>query len=192
MTSKATIRVTSGTAKNKKLILPPLPELRVSLDKVRQALFSIISANIPNANCLDLFAGSGGLGIEALSRGAAHCDFVDASKLCTTVINQNLQNCQLTDRATVYTEDALKFVANTPENYDVIFADPFFSDLKHRFLFKSLAKILVPDGIVVFSHSANLDIPNQLDPALVIVDSRKYGETNLTFLKLKLAQNLSM
>ena len=133
-----TTRVTSGTAKNRKLKIPDIEGIRVHKDVFKQALFNIIGEKIVNANCLDLFAGSGSAGIEALSRGAKHCDFVDHNKRAITTIQENLSTCGLQDLAQIFHSDCIKYIANIYKKYNVIFCDPFYSDLKHKFLLKNL------------------------------------------------------
>ncbi len=179
-------RITTGTAKNKKLLVPEIEGIRVVQDVAKLALFSILGEEfIQNAHCLDLYAGSGSLGIEALSRGAEWCDFVDNDRLAIEVITKNLKNCGFTEKSTVIRQDAIKFAANTENSYKLIFVDPFYTELAHKFLLKNLAEILEPEGVIAFSHGENLNIQTQIAGTdLHVITHRKFGKSHLTFLGL--------
>jgi len=145
------LRVTTGTAKNKRLKCPKIPDFRAVQEIAKSAIFSILGESVLGATCLDLFAGSGNMGIEALSRGASWCDFVDENPKSTQAIEKNLQNTGLVERADVYKDEAVKFVGNCPNFYDIVFVDPFYDDVKHKFLMEMLQEAISDNGIVVFS-----------------------------------------
>lgn len=178
------LRITTGSAKNKKLKVPTSTEVKPVQEVVKLAIFAILTPQkVENAECLDVFAGSGNLGIEALSRGARSCDFVDQFKSVTDVIAHNLKDCNLEEKANIFTEDSVKFVANTERTYDIIFVDPPYNDLKHRFLMKNLDEILNSDGFIAFTYSQELDMEKQIeDTGLKIITQRKYGKTILSML----------
>ena len=179
-------RITSGTAKNKKIKVPDIPNIRVVQDVYKLALFSIIGDLVMDAECLDLYAGSGGLGIEALSRGAKWCDFVDENKKAVMAIEENLRNCKFEDNAEVFKENAIKHAANSHKKYDIVFVDPFFDDLKHKYLMQNLEEILTEQGIIAFSHGENLDIEEQIKNTNLKIDSqRRFGKSYLTILTHK-------
>lgn len=176
-------RVTSGLAKNRKLKVPDIPNIRVAQDVFKQAVFAIIAEKINKAKCLDLYAGSGSFGIEALSRGAKSCDFVEEHKKATKVIEQNLKTCGLSLGAEVINQNATKFVADTINKYDIIFVDPFYDDLKHRFLMQNLEEILEENGLIAFSHGKELNIQSQIEGTkLKIITERRFGNSHLTIL----------
>lgn len=179
------LRITSGTAKGKKLKTPDAEGYRATQEKAKLAIFSILSKKIIGANCLDLYAGSGNLGIEALSRGAASCDFVDEGRPSEMAIRENLRDCGFEDVANVYKQDVIKFVGNSVEKYDIIFADPFYKDTHFRFLFQQLEEILNPNGVIVFSHGADTDVKDALTNTknLEIHETRKYGIAFITIIK---------
>ncbi len=191
------IRITSGSAKNKKIKIPDIEGIRVAQDKVRQAVFSIIGDKIEEATCLDLYAGSGIMGIEALSRGASYCDFVDKEYNAIGTIKDNLTNCNfentlvedenkpyILEKYNLHHMEAAKFTSKTPEKYDVIFADPFYNDLKLKHLFEGIEQCLSAYGIVVLLHGEALNIPQTLSNTnLIEVDSRKYGATLVSIIK---------
>lgn len=177
------IRVTSGTAKNKKLLTPDIPNFRAVQDITKQALFSIIGDKVLGADCLDLFAGSGSLGIEALSRGATWCDFVDENREAREAILQNLQNCNFEGNADIILSDAIKYVGNTLKEYNIIFLDPFYDDISHRFLMKNIEHLLKNEGVTAFTHGKNLDMEKLIDETDLKIDTeRRFGASYLTLL----------
>lgn len=181
----AKLRITSGTAKNRQIKSPEIEEFRATQEKAKLAIFSVLGEKIVDAICLDLYAGSGNLGLEALSRGAEFCDFVDESRKASQTIEENLHDLQFTEKAEIHTQDAIKFVGNTFRNYDVIFADPYYKDTHFRFLFENLEKILNEKGVIVFSHGVETDIADALTNTqnLKIHTSKKYGNAFITILQ---------
>ncbi len=178
-------RITTGTAKNKELIVPDIPNIRVPQDVYKLALFSILGEAVLGAKCLDLYAGSGSFGLEALSRGAAHCTFVDEHKLAAYAIHQNLIKCGFDlALAEVHKQKVNKFVANTPDKYDLIFVDPFYDDLNHKFLLSNLVEILADGGFITFSHGKDLRLAGLIgDVGLSVVTERRFGKSYLSILK---------
>ncbi|HLD51175.1 16S rRNA (guanine(966)-N(2))-methyltransferase RsmD [candidate division WWE3 bacterium RIFOXYC1_FULL_40_10] len=178
------IRVTTGTAKNKKLIAPNIEGFRAVQDVAKLALFSILGDKIIGAECLDLFAGSGSVGIEALSRGAAYCDFVDENPKAVEAIEVNLRNCGFEENCEIHRKNAAKFTGDTDKKYDVIFADPFYDDTKHVFLFSNIEMVLEDNGVVVFFHAPETDIQaNLAKTTLKIIDQRKFGKSVFSVLR---------
>ncbi|MBN1162656.1 16S rRNA (guanine(966)-N(2))-methyltransferase RsmD [Patescibacteria group bacterium] len=177
------IRISSGKAKNIQLNTPNIPGYRGVQEVAKQALFNILEDEIKDKVCLDLYAGSGNIGIEALSRGAKICDFVDENKKAVKVIEENLEKTGFSDCGEVIRSDAVKYVANTPEKYDVIFADPYYENISHIHLFKNLEEILKPDGVIAFFHSKNLDWEKTLkDTNFEIKDQRRFGISFFTLI----------
>ncbi len=180
------IRITTGSAKNIKLKTPSIPGFRSVQEVAKGSLFSIIGDGVRGASCLDLFAGSGNLGLEALSREAAWCDFVDNHKEAEKTILDNLASCNFLDKAEFHFRDAVKFVANTEKKYDLIFADPFYQTTSHTFLMKNLEEILGPNGLIAFFHSDNLKMEKLIkDTSLEVIDERRFGKSYFTILKKK-------
>ena len=178
------IRITSGIAKGKKLQLPNNKKVTAVKEVVKLAIFSIIGDKMADVTCLDLFASSGNLGIEALSRGASFCDFIDESKYSIETIEKNLKNCGLTDRANPIWDDVLKFLANAESMYDIIFADPYYTETNHRHLIKLAMERLNPNGLFFLLSSAgiaSIELPKELIDS-VQVETRKYGKTLLTLI----------
>ena len=118
------MRVITGTAKGKRLVTPEGKEItRPTGDKVKEGIFSSIQFILEGADVLDLFAGSGQLGIEALSRGAKTAVFVDKAKEAQKCISENIKNCGFADRSRVKTMDALLYLSGAMERFDIAFLD---------------------------------------------------------------------
>ncbi len=179
------LRITTGIAKNKRLRAPGIEGFRAVQEVAKSALFSILDKRVEGAVCLDLFAGSGNLGLEALSRGATWCDFVDGNWESIEVINDNLRNCGFEDKAGVFLKDSGKYVASPENNYDIVFMDPFYEDTAQIHLLKNLPNILNDNAVVAFFHGPALDVTTLLgDSGFKLVDERKFGGSVLSFLKL--------
>jgi 16S rRNA (guanine(966)-N(2))-methyltransferase RsmD len=148
---------------------------------VKEALLSILGDRIKDARMLDLFAGSGGIGIEALSRGAAHLDFVEVDEAIADTLEQNLTACGFSDRASVYRMDSFRFIKQIHRPYDLVFADPPY----HTWHLKKLLPVLgqgamiTSDGLVVVEHFHKITLPQQIGN-LETVRSYEYGDTVLT------------
>jgi len=120
------LRVVGGQWRGRKLQFPDRPGLRPTGDRIRETLFNWLGPHLHNAKCLDLFAGSGALGIEALSRGAAHCDFVDADRESITTVGQHLNTLAATECSTVSCDIAAHYLHQTNDTWDIVFVDPPF------------------------------------------------------------------
>src|SRR6478735_3083956 len=170
------MRVIAGTYGGRTLKAPPGDATRPTSDRVREALFSILAARMPGASVLDLFAGSGALGLEALSRGAGSVTFVDAAQPAIQAINANLQALRAT--AAVKRSDALRFLAHASrgaEQYDLVFLDPPYRQAERlaRPLSEALPAVLAPGAVVV----AESDRRAPLALELALHDERRYGDT---------------
>ena len=122
----STLRIIGGQWRGRKLTFSPAPGLRPTTDRVRETLFNWLAPVVHQARCLDLFAGSGALGIEALSRGAAHCDFVDLSAAALGQIRAHLDTLGAAHRGTCHRLPASEFLAAAELPYDIVFVDPPF------------------------------------------------------------------
>lgn len=178
------MRVVSGIAKRKQLITLNGDRLRPTTDRVKEAMFSIIQFNINSKEVLDLFAGSGQLGIEALSRNAKNCTFVDSNIDAHRIEIVNLKNTNLLSKAKVLLSDSLKFLKNVKNKYDIIFLDPpYNTNLLIRCLNVIHSK-LKPGGIVVCEHSKNVNILDNFEN-IALQKQYEYGRIMLTFYKSK-------
>lgn len=155
------MRVISGTARGRRLRELPGMDTRPTTDKVKESLFNIIQFDIEGRRVLDLFGGTGQLGIEALSRGAVHCTFVDASRQAVAVMGDNLRTVGLAGQATVRQGDALSFLAGCGEKFDLILLDPpYHADLLEKCL-EAVVKfdILSEHGIMVCESAVEKQLP---------------------------------
>ena len=118
------LRIIGGEWKGRKLRFPDAPNLRPTPDRVRETIFNWLAPIIHGARCLDLFAGSGALGLEALSRGAGFTTFVDSHKKVTAALKEHLDLLNTNDKAEVLQMDGVRFLNNTAHTYDLIFLDP--------------------------------------------------------------------
>lgn len=184
-----TIRVIAGEAKGRKLKLVPGEGTRPIMDRVKENLFNLVPNDyLEGQRWLDLFGGTGAVGIEALSRGAAHCTFVDAGRAAMRVIQQNLETVGFTDRALIRHSDAFLFLERSNDPYDVIYiAPPQYHGMWVGALTGVEARIdqlLVPDGIVI----VQIDPKEYLEISpekLSVFKERTYGNTQLIFYERK-------
>lgn len=181
------MRVIAGEARGKRLRSVLGPRVRPTTDRTKEALFSTLGPKIRGKRVLDLFAGSGALGIEALSRGAAHADFVESEASAAAMIESNLANTGLGDRAQVHRRRAERFVAGSPpmesERYDLVLADPPYDTGVPAGLLRELADggWLAPDAIVVVEVSSRGQTPPVVGYRLV--ESRRYGDSRLLYMR---------
>ena len=183
------MRIIAGSAGGRPLKAPP-DGLRPTMDRVRAAIFSSLGERVPGARVLDLFAGSGGMGIEALSRGADSAVFVDENEHCVRCIRENLRMAKA--EAVVQTMDAYRFLDQYAEegSFDLIFADPPYSmkqgDTDHSALLATslkLAAALKPDGLFVLERQSGG--PALTDSAFEILRSKRYGGSEVLYLARK-------
>jgi 16S rRNA (guanine966-N2)-methyltransferase len=170
------VRIVAGRFGGRRLTAPAGRTTRPTPDRVREALFSILGARVLDADVLDLFAGSGALGLEALSRGAAVATFVDSAPAAIRAIRDNLS--ALGADAEVRREDALRFLdgaARASRQYDLVFLDPpyRFSERLGPPLSEALPAVLAPTAVVV----AESDRRAPLTLGLPLHDERRYGDT---------------
>ena len=182
------IRVIAGLAKGHKLKTIPGMTTRPTLDRVKESLFSIILNYLPDSEVLDIFSGTGSLGIEALSRGAKHAYFVDKSKDCCDIIKENLIHTKLQDKSTIYNmnfDDAIVKLAAQNKKFDLIFLDPPYNKNFVQEMLKILmnSDIINDDGILIAEHHIN-DILPEHEGKLTLADKRKYGDTALSLYRV--------
>lgn len=174
------------------LIVPRKATLRPSADRVRESLLSILGDSITGARMMDLFAGTGSVGIEALSRGAEHCIFVDVNRECVYSIRQNLAKARLDSQAAVWQFDAYRVCGHRsmPQGLDVIYIDPPYhdsragNDSRMLRLLRELPGLLAPAALVIVEHDSMADLPDE-PPGLLLTDRRSYGETLLSFYEMQ-------
>lgn len=183
------MRVISGISKGHKLKSPKGQKTRPTEDKIKESLFNILVPLKKDALVLDLFAGSGSIGIEFLSRGAHKAYFIDSSYDSIKVIKENLEHTKLLNSSVVYKKDsisAISFLKNKKFKFDYIYIDPPFEN--HDLLFNALThinvhNILYEDGIIIIEHEKSLELDNNIE-GFEKLDFRNYGNKAITFLKL--------
>lgn len=183
------MRVATGEAKGRRLKGPVDKGTRPIIDRVKQALFNILSTRVEDARFLDLFAGTGSVGIEALSRGAAHATFIELNHKMLPVLRENLRITGLADRAETLRADAFKFLQSTVTPYDMIYvAPPQYQEMAARALaLLDGSPLLAVDGIVIVQIYPKERPGVAAVPLarLVLTDERRYGSTLLLFYQPK-------
>lgn len=173
------MRVISGRARGHKLIAPDGLDVRPTLDRVKESVFSALLPYLSDAKVLDLFSGSGSLGIEALSRGALSCDFVDSSRKSVQATNDNLKATKLLDSAKVSFADWKSFLAGCSTEYDLVFLDPPYTKGIEDEVMKVLPKNVTESGVVVLETEI---VPNPYE-GFEVIRQAKYGRVYVTFYK---------
>lgn len=160
------MRVITGTARGRKLKEPTGMETRPTIDRVKEALFSVIQFEIEGRRVLDLFGGTGQLGIEALSRGADYCTFVDVYKDAAAIIRENLEITRLEALATVRQDDYLAFLTRSREKFDLIFLDPPYGSGMLEKAMETITTIdnVTENGIIVCENGSNSGWPVVSEP----------------------------
>ncbi len=183
------MRVISGASRGTNLETLVGNNTRPTLDRVKEALFNIIQCNIIDANVLDLFSGSGALGIEALSRGAKFCVMCDKSYEAIGVINKNLKKTHLEEKAKVIKNDYKKILNILQgEKFNLIFIDPPYSADIAVDSIKNIIELdlLANDGIIILeTDNEKREIENLSKLDVNVYDLRKYGRVTLIFLNRK-------
>lgn len=184
------MRVISGIARGTNLYSLAGDTTRPTLDRIKEALFNIIQNQLQEAVVLDLFAGSGALGIEALSRGAKKGIFCDKSKKAIQIIKQNIEKTHLQEKAEVINEDYIKFLKEQgkKEKLDIIFIDPPYAQNIAVQAIEEIIKldILAKDGIIILETDNEEREICQLEKIEInMYDIRKYGRIKLIFLSRK-------
>lgn len=177
------MRVITGSARGMKLVTPEGMDVRPTTEKVKESIFNIIQFDIPGARVLDLFAGSGQLGIESLSRGASYCTFVDRSAYSLEFVKQNLDHTKLAGSgAIVKNEDSMSFLRKTRDTYDIVFLDPPY----RKQIITEVLPLLVPHlsdgGIIVCETAREEDLPQAVED-FSIYREYNYGKIKLTIYK---------
>ena len=185
------MRIISGLYKGRRLKTPAGQKVRPTSDRLRETLFNVLAPRIAGASFLDLCAGSGAVGIEALSRGASRVVFVESSRRAASLIDDNLDHCGIDDDVEVIDRDvlsALKVLATREDRFDIIFLDPPYEAAVHGSALRLISErgILAEDGVVIVEHRKGaIALPSydNLRPYREIVQ----GDSALTFYSLETA-----
>lgn len=177
------MRVIAGSHRGRRLSGPEGNALRPTSDMVRGALFSILGSQISGSRFLDLYAGTGAVGIEALSRGASAVTFVEADPKVVVLLRNNLRTCQLLDRGQVWTERTAAFLDRKDwwsGPYDVLFADPPYADPDELEIMIRAWRpgLLSENATMIIEQDAHAELPSSIGPA-AFVRRYRYGDTAL-------------
>jgi 16S rRNA (guanine966-N2)-methyltransferase len=173
------MRVTTGSAKGRNLKGPPSHGTRPMSDKIRQAVFSALgSLGVEPERVLDLYAGTGAIGIEALSRGASHADFVEMTSAAAAVIRENLERTGLSDRGVVHRQSVQSYLHRKTTPYDLVVVDPPYADPTIADTLRQLGEsTLVQSGtVVVLGHWPRLELSEQIG-TLQLLKRRCHGDS---------------
>lgn len=177
------MRVITGTARGKKLKTLETLDIRPTSDMVKEAIFSIIQFDVPGASVLDLFAGSGQLGIEALSRGAEHCVFVEKNRAAFDIVNENLLHCDLKKNSRVLQMDSIDYLKVAKSGLDIALLDPPYRQGLIEKALPLLDSKMNNGAIIVCEHEKELT----LDDSYGRMNQHKrykYGKIAVTVFKI--------
>jgi 16S rRNA (guanine966-N2)-methyltransferase len=173
------VRIIAGTHKGQRIVAPRGTRTRPTSDRVRENVFNLVAPWVEDADVLDLYAGSGAMGMEALSRGASRATLVESDVQACRAINENLDRLRLRG-ATVLCQDVTRFLAADTRTYDLVFCDPPYDEYARiePQLARHLPRLLAPDGLLVLETSSRAAEPDL--PPLSRRTSRRYGAARIT------------
>ncbi|MBW7899660.1 MAG: 16S rRNA (guanine(966)-N(2))-methyltransferase RsmD [Candidatus Brocadia sp. BROELEC01] len=204
ISSYTIVRVIAGSAKGIHLSSVKGSKTRPIPDRVKESLFNILAGVIPDSRVLDMYAGTGAIGIEALSRGAESCIFIENDRQALQIIKKNLEQTKLQTKAWVLPYDVFEITPFLEKNHvviDVIFASPPYPFLEKKSyrdnlltVFSSLYQkhILLPDGLIVLQHRKTDSEQTPKVPVLEVFDARTYGDTQISFFRNAIQQEHSL
>lgn len=183
------MRVITGKAKGHKLKAPCGFKTRPTADRVKESIFNIIGDTINNSVVLDLYSGSGNIGIEFLSRGAQKCFFIESDVSTVKIIKENLDKTGLINQAYVFKNlvlDSIKILSKKEKKFDFIFMDPPYNK---NLVIPTLneihkSKVLEEQGVIIIEHESKTLLPDRV-LSFIRTDTRKYGDTSVTFYKIE-------
>lgn len=174
------MRVIAGTAGGRRLVVPKGDRTRPTADRVRESLFSSLQPRLPGARVLDLFAGSGALAIEALSRGAAHATLVERARPALAAIRTNLDTAGVADRATIVAAELPGALARVEGPFDLVLLDPPYTLARHVLadVLDALPDLCAPDAAIRLEQATRAGAPPWPD-TLLPGRARRYGDTTI-------------
>ena len=174
------MRVIAGEARGRRLeALPGTDVTRPTLSQVKEAMFSIVQFDLPGARVLDLYAGSGQLGIEALSRGAARCVFLDENREAVSIVMRNCKACGVFDRSRVNIGEAARFLSACREQFDLVLLDPPYRQGTLAKVLPDVARLTAPGGAVICESELEADLPDECG-GLKKIKQHRYGTVLVT------------
>jgi len=175
------VRIIAGSLGGRQIVVPDGNRTHPMSERVRNALFNSIAQELPDARVLDVFAGTGALGIEAVSRGAAHVTFIERDRAAQRAIAESIEQLGIQDKAKLVRAPARSW-ATTYDGplFDIIFADPPYHDTQFSTALHIMG-LLKPGALMVLSHPGRSESPTK--SGVVVVDNRGYGDATLTFFR---------
>ncbi len=179
------MRVIAGKARGTKLFTLEGINTRPTLDRVKESIFSSIQYDLKEAVCIDAFAGSGGLGIEALSRGASHVDFCDNDRGAVSIIKKNLDKTNMVDFAKVYLSSVFDYILKSDKKYDFVFLDPPYGKGLIVEAIKAFLNmdLLSSTGVFVCEHEKGLHFPEKIEK-LQLIKQKHFSKTSVSIYKI--------
>lgn len=173
------IRVIAGKYGGRKIDAPDGRKTHPMSERIRNALFNSIGSEIQGATVLDAFAGTGAIGLEALSRGAQHCTFIERDRVAQAILRKNIADLNSEDESHIVQATVSNWLSTSMDaSFDIIFADPPYHDTQFSTICKLFA-LLKPGALMVLSHPGRGEAPTET--GVVVVDNRSYGNAALTF-----------
>lgn len=180
------MRIIAGKYKGHHLVSFQADNIRPTTDRVKESLFNIIQNEIEGAKVLDLFSGTGSLGLEALSRGAAEVIFVEKSKKSIEILKKNLEKLKIKDGYRIIQKDVLSFLKSNPDAFDLIFADPpFTQEMAHDVMLAASGSQSFKDTTIMTIESGRREKIQEDYPDLIRYDVREFGDKYLSFFRKK-------
>lgn len=173
------MRVITGEARGRKLVTLEGEDVRPTTDRVKEGMFNIIQFDLEGANVIDLFAGSGQLGIEALSRGAKHCTFVDSANRSVDVVKQNLKTVGFEKRASVFCGDSKIYITLSKDKFDIALLDPPYNKNIIDSVLPSVAEKMTDYGVIICETALDETLPQSAGDFSIHREYR-YGKIKLT------------
>ena len=173
------MRIITGTARGRKLVAPEGRDVRPTPERVKEGIFSALQFDIEGRRVLDLFAGSGQLGLEALSRGAESCTFVDASDASLNLVRKNLESTDLSEKAKVVRLDYAAFAAASRDTFDIVFLDPPYSAGLLMPAVKAVLPLMSDYGVIVCEHPPEVKLDEETG-GFKIAKAYRYGKVLVT------------
>lgn len=178
------MRVITGTARGRKLFTLSGEDVRPTIERVKEAIFSMVQFEIEGRQVLDLFAGCGQLGIEALSRGAGYATFVDSSKDSVDCVKQNLQKTGFKSNTCIVQTDALTFLKTYAGKFDIAFLDPPYAKGLLQAALEEIDSRMNDGGVIICEHPYGENMPSNAG-SFSQIRSYKYGKTGVTVYRKK-------
>jgi 16S rRNA (guanine966-N2)-methyltransferase len=179
------MRIIAGTSKGRRLETPSWTGVRPTSDKLRETLFNVIAARVPGATVLDVFGGSGALGLEALSRGATHAVFIEHDRRAAALIAENAERCGVRERCVIIRDAAERALQNPIEGspFDLVMLDPPYAFDALADVIDAAATHLAPEGLLILEHATRRTPPPL--SAVTPIRTVRSGDSSLTFFEAR-------